>query len=335
MQGLSHRLTQLFVLLTEASLMRRVAVLPPLVLSHKLGQDVNLTQRYRWSDYIDLDAFDCRPADPATHAQLGPSWAAQKLAPVTRTLKGGRVSADSTQALSRDRSTRLIQRSFENAGDMHWLLVEAQSFQQHPDELHEWLAAYRRIRCRFRFTTAVRAQAARMRALLQPSKGQVEPYLAAHIRRGDKLLPNGGGPGNGVCTSPEVVRRKILQLLEGRKMPIFIMTDEARDIFTQPLRQSCPGCMVLRSQEAHAMLREQRQTEPDGSVPMASNVHENYFRFEVEAEVLAHAAVRVATYVGDLEALGPSFCPFAKTKGFSGRALYVTFPTLLNRTGCT
>ncbi len=64
---------------------------------------------------------------------------------------------------------------------MHWIILEASSFHEQPHELAEWIATYHHMRCRFRFSEAVRMQARRMQALLGPGD-----YLAAHVRRGDK-----------------------------------------------------------------------------------------------------------------------------------------------------
>lgn len=361
-QGLAHRLTQFSMLLTEAALMRRVAVLPPLVLSHKHGKDLNLTKRYRWQHYVDLEAFGCSVADAAARARLAAaSQVGRRVVSVTRSLKGGIVDTESTRSLAADRATGFLLRDFGRAGEMHWVMIEAPSFyppSTPPQYLNEWLAMYRHMRCRFRFSAPIMRQAARIKRLLhglsmaggplagkQSGNATSGAYLAAHIRRGDRLT---GFGATGLCTDPEAVRRVLVRLLGGRTMPMFIMTDETSDLFTTLLRseRGCPTCPVLLATDAHTMLVrltnstvERIATDASGAPPDDDGVSpeladENYFRFAVEAEVLAGAQVRVSTYKDDLEPGGPSLCPQKKTKGFSAAHLYVTFPRLVDRSGC-
>ncbi len=209
--GTSHQLYNLSVLLAEASILKRVAVLPHLTLAghHNQGKAI----RVPLSTYFDLSVFEHEVAlisiEEFEHLPLkDQEWVDEKLP---------------TKALQ-NRTAHLIIREFTNPSDVFSAPMKSDP--------------------------AVEAVASRMRSLIAPNQKVRDAAAVAiqtlkgnfdvvHVRRGDLLEYAKQEwwrfPGFDRRTQPQGIRQRIAPWIEtGRTL--YIMTDELQPHFFDPLK---------------------------------------------------------------------------------------------------
>jgi len=300
--GLNHRLTQLFVLLVEARWTRRVALVPRLLMSRRHGEDKNNSMVYVWPTYVDMSALGCRAASAQDLAAV--SAPAGLRLPSVKTVKAYGVSTE--YILERVFRGQQFHHALKPYGFSSW-----------------WYPTYRQLRCAFSYSQFIKEAA---RPVLERLP---DNYAAMHVRRTDYIVRH---PKHGVATQPQFLWRSIRQYVggsEGRvrldNFSLFLMSDEPMEgAYTTTLRRiasrQCPACQV---QTIASLLQSSTPT----------SLRDNFVRFAVEAQVLAHAAVRMGTWASDFWTGSPGHFDFARHRGEEDGP-YVKYALYLDRSKC-
>ena len=256
--GIGHWLTNLKCLALEAARLRRVAILPSLVLSEKHNFGVH--RDWRWETYFDLGAAQL------VNIVTGRSRAA----PITDRAP----PCDSSLTLAPREPAPRCARSVQ-------LIVRRVEGYYPPCVPRSLLPNWVRLSVP-PSTTVTDLVEPVVRRLLSHPRG----YVAIHIRRGDRARLPTYAPW-AEATTPDRVRAKLREHGVGRETPVYVMSDERDPAYWAALRECCRMYRYRDFRELSAVVARVGKNAPD-----------NYLLFVAEREIMRHARFRIGTAWG-------------------------------------
>ena len=256
--GMNHQLGNLACLLREADALGRFAVLPPLRLS--AAHNFGIARTWRWDTYFDLAASRLVAAHGAELRSAAGVRATVRIA-----LEAPFVLEPGERLPTAARHCSVVERRVR--ADVHARDVPQSGWP--PPELRL-------------------VPAARVRALAAPviaALGVDGRFAAVHVRRGDRRY----GPLRWL-TRPARIARRLERLGVPAGGTVYVLSDERDARYWRAFERTAGRRFTVARHADFPALA--------ALVPPPAACPDNYLLYEVEKEVMRHAAVRVETFPG-------------------------------------